>query len=64
MLFFFHRFTVHFDSLSFFHNQLMHFYIQLCISLLSYISFSKARHTLAEDGPIGPKHVAANKEIF
>ena len=29
-----------------------------------YCSFSKAQHTLPEDGPIGPKHVGANKEIF
>ena len=24
----------------------------------------KAQHTLPEDGPIGPKHVGANKGIF
>ena len=29
-----------------------------------YCSFSKAQHTLPEDGPIGPKHVGANLEIF
>ena len=28
------------------------------------ISLCKARHALPEDGPIGPKHVGANKEIF
>jgi hypothetical protein len=30
----------------------------------SICSFSKAQHTLLEDGPIGPKHVEANIEIF
>ena len=25
---------------------------------------SKAQRTLPEDGPIGPKHVGANKETF
>ena len=29
-----------------------------------YCSFSKAQYTLPEGGPIGPKHVAANTEIF
>ena len=29
-----------------------------------YYSFDKAQHTLPEDGPIGPKHVGTNKEIF
>ena len=27
-------------------------------------SFSKAQHTLPEDGPIGPKHVGANMRYF
>jgi hypothetical protein len=27
-------------------------------------SFSKAQHKLPDDGPIGPKHVEANTEIF
>jgi hypothetical protein len=29
-----------------------------------YCSFSKAQHALPEDGPIGPKHVGTNIEIF
>jgi len=29
-----------------------------------YCGFSKAQHTLPEDGPIGPKHVGANIGIF
>ena len=32
--------------------------------LLGNLIFSKAQHTLPEDGPIGPKTVGANKEIF
>jgi hypothetical protein len=32
--------------------------------LPQYCDFSKAQHTLPEDGPIGPKHVGANIEIF
>ena len=27
-------------------------------------NFSKAQHTLPEDGPIGPKHVEANMRYF
>jgi len=27
-------------------------------------NFSKAQHTLPEDGPIGPKHVAENMRYF
>jgi len=38
----------------------MYFY---CL-IPQYCSFSKAQYTLPEDGPIGPKHVAANTEIF
>ena len=33
-------------------------------SILQYYNFSQAQHTLPEDGPVGPKHVGANKEIF
>ena len=33
-------------------------------SIPQYCNFSKAQHTLPEDGPIGPKHVGANIEIF
>ena len=33
-------------------------------SIPQYCSFSKAQHTLPEDGPIGLKHVGANIEIF
>ena len=33
-------------------------------SIPQYCSLSKAQHTLPEDGLIGSKHVAANKEIF
>jgi len=33
-------------------------------SIPQYCSFNMAQHTLPEDGPIGPKHVAANIEIF
>jgi hypothetical protein len=29
-----------------------------------YSSFGKAQHKVPEDGPIGPKHLGANKEIF
>ena len=35
-----------------------------CTAIPQYCSFSKAQHTLPEDGPIGPKHVGANIEIF
>jgi len=31
-------------------------------SIPQNFSFSKAQHMLPEDGPIGPKHVGANKE--
>jgi len=34
------------------------------LSIPQYCSFSKAQHMLPEDGPIGPKHVGANKVIF
>ena len=33
-------------------------------SIPQYCSFSKAQHKLPEDGPIEPKHVGANREIF
>ena len=33
-------------------------------SIPQYCSFSKAQHTLPEDGPIGLKRVGANKGIF
>jgi len=29
-----------------------------------YCGFSKAQHTLPEDGPVGPKHVGSNIEIL
>ena len=41
--------------------------VRLCRTLHGtplYCSFSKAQHKLPEDGPIGPKHVEANIEIF
>ena len=40
LYFFFHCFTVHFDSLSFIHTNSCTFFIQLCISLLSYIKIT------------------------
>ena len=36
----FHCFTMHFGSLSFIYTKLMHFFIQTCISLLSYIKIT------------------------
>ena len=46
------------------HNAAYHIMMYFHWSIPQYCSFSKAWHTLLEDGPIGPKHVAANKEIF
>jgi hypothetical protein len=41
-----------------------HYTMYFYRSVPQYCSFSKAQHTLPEDGPIGPKHVGANIEIF
>ena len=46
------------------HNTANHITMYFYRSIPQYCSFSKAQHTLPEDGPIGPKHVGANKEIF
>ena len=46
------------------HNAANHITMYFHWSIPQYCSFSKAQHTLPEDGPIGPKHVGANKEIF
>jgi len=46
------------------HNAAYHITMYFHWSIPQYGSFSKAQHTLPEDGPIGPKHVGANKDIF
>jgi hypothetical protein len=46
----FYCFTVPFDNIK--------------ILFTNKSKFSKAQHTLPEDGPIGPKHVGVNIEIF
>jgi hypothetical protein len=46
------------------HNAAYHITMYFHWSIPQYCSFSKAQHTLSEDGPIGRKHVGANKEIF
>jgi len=47
-----------------YHNAAYHITMYFHWSSPQYCSFSKAQHTLPEDGPIGPKHVGVNKEIF
>jgi hypothetical protein len=46
------------------HNAAYHITMYFHWSIPHYCSFSKAQHTLPENGPIGSKHVGANKEIF
>jgi len=46
------------------HNAAYHITMYVHWSIPQYCSFSKAHYTLSEHGPIGPKHVGANKEIF
>ena len=36
----------------------------VCTACRVVCDFSKAQHTLPEDGTIRPKHVGANTEIF
>ena len=43
---------------------LLHVSFQLDQPQGALASFSKAQHTLPEDGPIGPKHVGANIRTF
>jgi len=46
------------------HNAAYHTTMHFYWSTPHYCSFSTAQHKLPEDGPIGPKHVGANIEIF
>jgi len=46
------------------HNSANHIMMYFYWSIPQYCSFSKAQHKVPEDGPIGPKHVGANVEIF
>ena len=49
---------------TFYHNTANHITMYFYWSIPQYCSFSKAQYTLPEDGPIGPKHLGAKKEIF
>jgi len=46
------------------HNTANHITMYFYWSIPQYCNFSKAQHTLPEDGPVGPKYVGANKGIF
>jgi glucan phosphoethanolaminetransferase (alkaline phosphatase superfamily) len=46
------------------HNAACHITMYFYWLIPQYCGFSKAQHTPPEDGPIGPKHVGANIEIF
>jgi len=46
------------------HNTANHITMYFYWSAPHYFRFSKAQHKLPEDGPIGPKRVGANIEIF